>query len=140
MSGGVTGERAHRDASSDWDVAEGDRSGAGRPDVFLIRNRDSIRFLRFEEIDWVGAEGNYSSIHCGRTRYLVRRGIGELADRLEGARFLRISRSAVVNLDRVECLVPWFNGGYQVRLVTGIDLKLTNGYASRLFQRVGRPL
>ncbi|MGD8319298.1 MAG: LytTR family DNA-binding domain-containing protein [Gemmatimonadota bacterium] len=136
----MTGERVRRDPPSDWDVEEGDRPGAERPEVFLIRHRDSIRFLRFEEIDWVSAEGNYSSIHCGRTHYLVRRGIGDLADRLEQARFLRINRSAVVNLDRVECLVPWFNGGYQVRLVTGIDLRLTNGYASRLFQRVGRPL
>ena len=112
----------------------------GAPRVFLVKGRDALRIVRFDEIEWVGAEGSYCSIHTADGTYLVRRGIGELEERLQGQPFLRVSRSAIVNLHSVERLVPWFHGGYQVRLVSGVKLKLTSRYAQRMFLRIGRPL
>lgn len=119
--------------------AEAEAGSNGRLPLFLIRNRDHVHLLRVEDIDWVQADGNYTSIRAGKSEYLVRRGIGEMEARLD-RRFLRISRSAIVNLARIERLIPWFSGGYRVRLTTGVEFKLTNRYAQKLFDLVGRPL
>jgi len=107
---------------------------------FLVKNGAYLGFLRADDIDWARAEGNYTCIRVGRTEHLVRRGIGEMEAQLDQGRFLRISRSVIVNLDRVERLVPWFSGGYLVRLRSGVQFKLTRRYARRLFTRVGKPL
>ena len=122
--------------------SNGDKSsgGNGRIACFLVRNKDCLGLLRARDIDWMRAEGNYTLIRTDRTEHLVRRGLGELEDQLDHGRFLRISRSVIVNLDRVDRLVPWFSGGYLVRLVTGAEFKLTRRYAHRLFHLMGRPL
>lgn len=112
----------------------------GRPPLFLVRNKDSVRFLHMDDIDWMRAEGNYTCVRAGKVEYLARRGIGQMDAQLEQGRFLRISRSIIVNLDRVERLVPWFSGGYKVRLRTGAEFKLTKKYAHELFALVGKPL
>ena len=105
-----------------------------------MKNGEYLGLLRADDIDWARAEGNYTCIHVGRVEHLVRRGIGEMEAQLDHGRFLRISRSVIVNLDRVEPLVPWFSGGYLVRLRSGVQFKLTRRYAHRLFRRVGKPL
>lgn len=115
-------------------------SSSGVPPVFLVKVNDALRMVRFDEIDWIGADGNYSAIHTAEGTYLVRRGIGRLEERLRGGPFLRVSRSALVNLHRVERLVPWFHGGYRVHLANGVELKLTRRYARLMFLRFGRPM
>jgi two-component system LytT family response regulator len=118
----------------------GNGKGNGRPPCFLVKNKDYLGFLRVQTIDWVRAEGNYTCIHAGKAEYLVRRGIGEMEAQLDHGRFLRISRSVIVNLDRIERLVPWFSGGYLVRLSSGGEFKLTRRYAHKLFGLMGQPL
>jgi two-component system LytT family response regulator len=113
---------------------------SGPPRRFLVKNGEYLGLLRADDIDWARAEGNYTCIRVGRVEHLVRRGIGEMEAQLDHGRFLRISRSVIVNLDRVERLVPWFSGGYLVRLRSGVQFKLTRRYAHRLFKRVGKPL
>jgi two-component system LytT family response regulator len=132
-------ERSRRD---DLEL-EGSRPPDGESGLrrrFLVKNGDYLGLLRAEDIDWARAEGNYTCIRVGRVEHLVRRGIGEMESQLDHGRFLRISRSVIVNLDRIERLVPWFSGGYLVRLRSGAQFKLTRRYAHRLFTRVGKPL
>ena len=51
--------------------------------------------------------------------------------------FCRISRSAIVNLDRIKELEPAARGEHLVRLVTGRELKLTRGYRQKLEALLG---
>jgi len=53
------------------------------------------------EIDWIEADDYYAAIHSGRKRHLIRESLTSLEQRLDGARFLRTHRSAIVNVDRV---------------------------------------
>ncbi|HEX2187390.1 MAG TPA: LytTR family DNA-binding domain-containing protein [Longimicrobiaceae bacterium] len=115
--------------------------GAAQPmDRLLVRSDGRILFLRAEEIDWIGAQGNYAELHVGADAYLIRETMGELEARLDPGRFLRVHRSTIVNLDRVRELRPWFGGDYRVMLHDGTELHLSRVYRARAAERLGTPL
>jgi two-component system LytT family response regulator len=100
-----------------------------------VRDRDCIRVLNADHVDWIGIEDEQVTIHVGDQAYPIRRTLTELEARLDPARFFRTHRSAIVNLDRVQEIIPWFKGGYVLRLTTGAEVDL-----SRIQARVLRKL
>ena len=122
-----------------WPQA-GTSAPARHADRLLVKEDETIRFINVGEIRWVESERNYLRIHTATSEYLVRRRIGDLEAQLDPKRFKRIHRSTIVNLDSVDRLVPWFSGGYLVHLRSGEELKLSRGYANKLFGQVGKTL
>lgn len=57
--------------------------------------------LEAEEIDWIEADDYYAAVHTRGRRHLIRESLSSLETRLDAARFVRVHRSAIVNLDRV---------------------------------------
>lgn len=101
-------------------------------DRFLVRSRGRMLFVRAEDVDWIGAKGNYSALHVGKATYLVRITLQVLEERLPPSRFVRIHRSTIVNLDRVAEMQPWSHGDLVVRLTDGTELRLSRRYKDRL--------
>lgn len=54
-----------------------------------------------DEIDWIEADDYYAAIHARKGRHLVRESLASLMQRLDQAQFVRVHRSAIVNIDRV---------------------------------------
>lgn len=106
----------------------------------VIKAHGRIFFLKTEEIDWIGAEGNYVSLHVRKESYLLRETIGGMEAQLDPARFPRIHRSRIVNLDRIRELQPWSHGEYRVILHDGTELTLSRGYRDRLHELLGGTL
>jgi two-component system, LytTR family, response regulator len=102
-----------------------------------VRKAEHIVLLRVEEIDWIHAEGNYVRIHAGGASYLHREALGRLTAGLDPARFLRIHRGTVVNLDRVREIHPLFYGDCQVILQDGTRLTLSRRFRDRARQALG---
>jgi two-component system LytT family response regulator len=102
------------------------------PDRIAIRNNGRIFFLRLGEIDWIEASDNYVCLHCGKETHTLRETMAELEARLDPSRFIRVHRSAIVNLDRVRELQPWFRGDYRVVLQDGTELTLTKNHRENL--------
>lgn len=98
----------------------------------LIKSSGEIFFLKACEIDWIEAEGDYMKFHVGGRAHLMRETMARLEARLDPARFIRIHRSTIVNLDRVRKLSPSFGGDYTVVLHDGTSLKLSRGYHERI--------
>jgi two-component system LytT family response regulator len=63
-----------------------------------------------------------------------------LESQLDPARFVRIHRSTIVNLEKVKELQPFFRGEYVVVLHGGTTLKLSRGYRENLERRLGRTI
>jgi two-component system LytT family response regulator len=101
-------------------------------DRILIKAKGRLIFLRAEEIDWIQANGNYVRIHVGEASYLHRETVIGLERHLDPARFLRIHRSAIVNIDKIRELRPWPTGEYIVLMRSGKELTLSRGYRARL--------
>jgi two-component system LytT family response regulator len=98
----------------------------------LVNFGQQTRFLRAAEIDWIEAEGNYARLHVGDRSSLIRETLVALERMLNPGQFLRVHRSAIVNLERVAELEPSFGGNYVVRLTTGTELPLSRGYRQRM--------
>jgi two-component system LytT family response regulator len=100
-----------------------------------VRDRESIRVLDVDEVDWIGIEDEQVMVHVGDQAYPVRRTLTELEARLDPKRFFRAHRSAVVNLDRVQEIIPWFKGSHILRLTTGAEVDLSRAQ-SRILRKI----
>lgn len=92
-----------------------------------VRTGNRIIFVRVEEIDWIESAGNYAVLHCGKENHVIRHTIKGLEDMLPREGFLRVSRSALVNRDRVLELQPSPEGVYAVVLSGGTRVAMTRG-------------
>lgn len=97
-----------------------------------VRDRDHLRVLNADEVDWIGVENERVSVYVGGVAYPAQRTLAELEMRLDPARFFRAHRSAIVNLDRVKEIVPWFKGSHKLRLTTGEEVELSRAQARAL--------
>ena len=93
--------------------------------------------LDAERVDWIGIEDEQVMIHVGDQTYPVRHTLTELEARLDPNRFFRAHRSAIVNLNRVEEIIPWFKGGHILRLSTGAKVELSRAQARALRRLLG---
>jgi two-component system LytT family response regulator len=115
-----------------------DLSAGGRYLTRLaVRDRDCIRVLDADSVDSISIEDEQVMVHVGDQAYPVRRTLTELEARLDPARFFRAHRSAIVNLDRVQEIIPWFKGGYILRLTTGVEVDLSRAQARVLRKILG---
>jgi two-component system, LytTR family, response regulator len=108
---------------------------AGEPrylERILVQKDGRGRLIPVGEIDRIEAARNYVLLHSGGSVHLLRRPIGALAERLDPARFLRLSRSEIVRLDAVGEFQAWFHGDRKVILKDGTELVWSRRFRGRL--------
>jgi two-component system, LytTR family, response regulator len=112
----------------------------GRPsrvERLAIKNAGEVVFLKVAEIDWIEAADYYVCLHVGARTHLLRRSMAEVEKELEGGRFCRVHRSAIVNLERVARTESDEVGGTEVVLTTGARMKVSRRYRRELQGRLG---
>jgi two-component system, LytTR family, response regulator len=111
-----------------------------RRDRLVIKSSGRIYFVRTHEIDWCEAAGNYVRLHVGPQTHLVRGTMGYLESQLDSAQFVRVHRSTIVNVDRIQELRSSFNGEYIILLHDKTRLTLSRGYRDGLQSKLGKAL
>ena len=106
----------------------------------VVKSGGKVTLLRVGEIEWIDADGDYARIHVGKVWHLLRETMKRLELQLDPARFVRIHRSTIVNLEKVKELQPFFRGEYVAVLHSGVTLKLSRGYRANLEARLGRTI
>ena len=106
----------------------------------VVKLGGRVFFLNVDEIVCIEAEGNYVRVYDGAKSYLIRGTISGMESQLDPKKFLRIHRSAIVKLDRIKELQPWFHGEYHVILETGQKLTLSRNYRAHLQEAIGNTL
>jgi two-component system LytT family response regulator len=99
---------------------------------FLIKQSNRIFFVRAEEVDWIEATDYCVSLHTGTKVHVLRETMSELENKLDPAKFLRIHRSAIVNLHRVKEVQAKSGGEYFAVMKDGTQLKLSRGRRDQL--------
>jgi two-component system LytT family response regulator len=102
-----------------------------------VEMRGQVRVVPTAELDFVTASGPYAEIHAGGRKYVIRERMQTLEERLDPAHFVRIHRSIIVRLDRIEALLRGAGGDYAVRLKSGVKLKVSRGRFEELEERMG---
>ena len=97
-----------------------------------VKSEGRIIFVRLADVDWVEAADNYVKLHVGNESHMLRDTMTSLETKLPSNRFLRISRSTMVNVEQIKELHPMFHGEYSVILRNGARLTLTRGYRDKL--------
>jgi two-component system LytT family response regulator len=120
-----------------------EEGGAASPkepylDRLLVRVDGRITPVRTADIDWIDAEGDYVRLRVGKTSHVLRTTMHRIESQLDPARFVRIHRSTIVNLERVKELKPSYRGEYVAVLHDGTTLKLSRGCREVLESRLGR--
>jgi len=109
-------------------------------DRIIIRADGRITFLHTREIDWIEADDKYVHLHTGKSAKMVRQTLTAIESQLDPKKFVRVHRSAMVNVDRVKELQPLFNGEHSLILESGTRLTLSRKYKDKLFEILGKPL
>jgi two-component system, LytTR family, response regulator len=102
-------------------------------DRIAVKGDGRVVFVKTNDIDWVEAADNYVSLHVGKDSHLLRETMTALESRLP-KQFIRISRSTIVNSERIKELQPLFHGEYTVILRDGTKLTLSRSHRDKLQQ------
>jgi len=106
----------------------------------VVKTGGRVFFLDVAEILCIEAEGNYVRVYDQTKHYLLRETISGLEEQLDPKQFLRIHRSAIVKIDKIKELQPWFHGEYRIILENGKQLTLSRNYRANLQDVVGNAL
>jgi two-component system LytT family response regulator len=112
----------------------------GRVERIMARAGETTAVVRVDDIDWIEARNYCVKLHVGGREYLIRETMTRLGARLDPNKFVRIHRSSIINLDRLDSLQPYFRGGYIVRLRDGTRLQLSRSRKPAFERAIGQAL
>jgi DNA-binding LytR/AlgR family response regulator len=105
---------------------------AAYPTRIVFKSRGRILFLRVAEIRWIGAEENYVRISTATETHLLRETMSAIEEKLDPQTFLRVHRSAIVNLHFVKEVRTEAQGDFAVLLTNGQKVAMSRSYHSRV--------
>jgi two-component system LytT family response regulator len=108
---------------------------------FVVKAAGVTRFVEAAEIDWIEAAGVYVTLHIGRNA-ILHSGftLTELETKLDGRKFVRVHRSAIVRIDRIAQMQSLSHGEFEVVLKSGARLRLSRTYRPKLEELLGQSL
>jgi two-component system LytT family response regulator len=102
-----------------------------------VEMRGQVRVVPVDEVEYVTASGPYAELHTAERGFVIRERMQALEERLDPTRFLRIHRSVIVRLDRIDALLRGGGGDYAVRLKSGVKLRVSRTRVEELERRMG---
>jgi two-component system LytT family response regulator len=109
---------------------EAELNKAGPAKRLVVRERGRAFFVPVEDVEWIEAVGDYAGLHVGNRTHLLRESMTALASRLDPTKFVRIHRSAIVQIDCVAAMRARTNRDGTVQLKSGMELKVSRLYSS----------
>lgn len=107
------------------------------PRRFLVRGTQGLYFVRTADVEWVDAQGNYARLHASGRAHLLRATMKTLEAQLDPRQFVRIHRSAIVNIDCIERIEPYTHGEHVVTLRDGSRLASSRAHSAGLKTLLG---
>ncbi|HEY0763659.1 MAG TPA: LytTR family transcriptional regulator DNA-binding domain-containing protein [Pyrinomonadaceae bacterium] len=113
------------------------KSGPRHLERLVIKNGGRVFFLNVQDVYCIESEGNYVRVYDNQKGYLLRETISNLEEQLDPKQFRRIHRSAIVKIDRIKEMQPWFHGEYRIIMENGKELTLSRNYRANFQGAVG---
>lgn len=100
-------------------------------DKIFIKDGEKCWFIDINDIRMFESDGNYVKVYFDRFRPLILRSLNSLEERLDPKLFFRANRKFIVNLNWINGIENWFNGGLQVSLKDGEKVEISRRQAIR---------
>ena len=114
------------------------KAGPKSQERLAVKSGGKVVLLNIEEVDWIEAADNYVNLHIENECHLHRQTMAALEGKLSADKFMRISRSTIVNIERIKELQPLFHGEYAVILRNGTRLTLSRSHRDKLNRLLGK--
>jgi two-component system, LytTR family, response regulator len=108
-----------------------------RRERLVIRSAGKIQFVSVADIDWIVAEDNYVRIHAAGKTFLMRETVTGISQRLAEDEFVRIRRSTIVRIDRINEIKPLLNGTFEILLNDGTRVVSARRFRETIEKLVG---
>lgn len=118
--------------------APGNPAPSAPSDRVVIKAGNDLHFIKTADIVWVEAQADFVRVHTTGVAQLVRETLQNFENRVDPAKFLRIHRSSLVNLDHVKKVTPALYGDYIVLMSDDTKLRLSRKNRGRLKQIIAR--
>jgi two-component system, LytTR family, response regulator len=92
---------------------------AGQLTRLAVKTPGKVTFVELDQVQAIEAAGKYAVVQVGKENHVLRETMSWLESHLPQQRFLRISRSVIVNVDQIQELQPMFKGENLVVLKNG---------------------
>jgi two-component system LytT family response regulator len=128
---------ADKDVGDDELDRAAERGRSGEPEAPLsnyiaIPIKNKIFLQRLDEVSWFEANGKYVRVHIGSRAPLIRTRMRILESRLDGDKFLRVNRSAIVNIDHIAHLERWFQQTWVITLTDSTSIRSGRGFSAAI--------
>jgi two-component system, LytTR family, response regulator len=109
-------------------------------DRLVVKAAGTTQFIRVADVEWIEAAGVYVTLHVGTKEVLYRAALNDLTKKLDPMRFVRVHRSAIVNIESVLRLEPISHGEFEVVMKSGTRSRISRTYRAVLEKRLGQSL
>lgn len=99
---------------------------------FVVRSSEQVSFVRTADVSWIEATGNYVRLFAAGRTHIVRDTMKAVEARLDPARFVRIHRSVIVQIDRIASMQPYFHGEWIITMEDGARFTSSRSYNERV--------
>jgi two-component system LytT family response regulator len=103
---------------------------------FAVRNGKELTFVETGKIDWIEAAGDYAQLHTSERTFLIRESLSTLETLLDRNDFLRVHRSAIIQLNRIVRITALANRDGYLTLNNGASLRVSRSYSKLLKDRL----
>lgn len=97
----------------------------GREDQVFIKDGEKCFFVKLADVRMLESDGNYVKVHFDKNRPLILRSLNSFEERLDPENFFRANRKFIVNIEWIQSVENWFNGGLQLELTTGEKIEVS---------------
>lgn len=130
----LTRREVSREAGPDLrSLAERASADRGTPTTrFVARRGNKHYFVRVADIDWIEAESNYVRLQTGDKSHLIRETMKGLEAKLDATQFVRVHRSVIVAIERIQSIEAREHGEYLITMPSGHRFESSRGYSDRV--------
>ena len=102
-----------------------------------MKSVGAVEFVNVQDILWIKGSANYVELHCANRMLLHRETLCKLETQLNPEKFIRVHRSAMVNVEKINSLSSEMGRFSLLHLINGDEVKIGQGHKASLFEFLG---
>lgn len=98
-------------------------------DQVFLKDGDKCWFVYLKDVSHFESVGNYVRVYFDGNKPMILKSLNSLEERLNNRNFFRANRKHIINLNWIDSVETWFNGGLLVKLKSGVDVEISRRQA-----------